>query len=203
MDKLIVGPRSRGHVDLDAPVAENLQNIAKSLNRDVEDLLIVVLDRPRHEQLISDIRAAGARIRLISDGDISPALSACITGTAVHAVMGIGAAPEGVITAAAVRCLGGEIQGRLVEARPGDRKRAQKMGVSDFDEKHTALTLAPGKRLLFAATGVTDGELLQGVAFFGTGCRTHSLVMGLQRPRRVRFVDTIHVNETDHLEIRL
>jgi fructose-1,6-bisphosphatase II len=203
MDKLVVGPRSRGRVDLDAPVAENLKEIADSLNRDVDDLLIVVLDRPRHEKLIADIREAGARIRLISDGDISPAISACVTGTAVHALMGIGAAPEGVITAAAVRCLGGEIQGRLVEAKSGDRKRAEQMGVADFDQKHTELTMAPGKQLTFAASGVTDGELLRGVAFFGTGCRTHSLVMGLPRPRRVRFVDTIHVNETDHLEIRL
>ena len=203
MNKLVVGPRSRGRVDLDAPVGENLRNIADSLNRDVEDLLIVVLKRPRHDELIAGIREAGARIRLITDGDVSPAISACITGTAVHAVMGIGAAPEGVITAAAVRCLGGEMQGRLVEAKEGDRERAGKMGVADFDQKHTELTLAPGKNIVFAATGVTDGELMRGVTYFGSGCRTHSLVMSLENPRRVRFVDTIHVDEDGDREVRL
>jgi len=203
MNKLVVGPRSRGRVDLDAPAAENLGNIADSLNREVEDLVVVILERPRHEQLIADVRAAGARIHLITDGDITPAISACVTGTSVHAVMGIGAAPEGVITAAAVRCLGGEIQGRLVEARSGDRQRAEKMGVGDFEQKHTELTLAPGKTLYFAATGVTTGGLLQGVTYFGNGCRTNSLVMGLDAPRRVRFVDTIHVDETEGLEVRI
>jgi fructose-1,6-bisphosphatase class II len=203
MDKLVVGPRSRGRIDLDAPVAENLANVADSLDREVEDLLVVVLERPRHETLVRDIRAAGARIRLITDGDISPAISACVTGTAVHALMGIGAAPEGVITAAAVRCLGGEMQGRLVEAKGNDRERATDMGIGDFDALHTERTLAPGERITFAATGVTDGELLRGVAFFGNGCRTHSLVMGLETPRRIRFVDTIHVDETAGLEVRL
>jgi len=203
MNKLVVGPRSRGRVDLDAPVGENLRNIADSLDREVEDLLIVVLKRSRHDELIRDIREAGARIRLITDGDVAPAIGACITGTAVHALMGIGAAPEGVITAAAVRCLGGEMQGRLVEYKKGDRERAHEMGMADFDVKHTELTLAPGKKIIFAATGVTDGELLRGVSYFGTGCRTNSLVMGLDRPHRVRFVDTIHVDDTENLEIRL
>ena len=203
MNKLVVGPRSRGRIDLDAPVAENLRNIADSLDREVEDLLVVVLDRPRHDKLIGEIRDAGARIRLISDGDISPAISACVTGTAVHALMGIGAAPEGVITAAAVRCLGGEMQGRLVQANKSDRERAARMGVGDFERRHTELTLAPGKRLTFAATGVTDGELLRGVAFFGSGCRTHSLVMRMPEPRSVQFVDSIHVDEIENLEIRL
>lgn len=202
MDKLIVGPRSRGRIDLDAPVAENLSNIADSLNREVEDLLVVVLERARHDELIASIRAAGARIRLITDGDVSPAVSACITGTTIHAVMGIGAAPEGVITAAAVRCLGGEMQGRLVEFKAGDRERAAKMGVADFAQKHTELTLAPGNRLVFAATGVTTGHLLKGVTYFGSGCRTQSLVMSLEEPRRVRFVDTIHVDEGEEIAVR-
>lgn len=203
MQKLVVGPRSRGRVDLDAPTAENLKNIADSLDREIADLLIVVMDRPRHDKLIEEIRAAGARIQLITDGDLSPGVSACITGTAVHAVMGIGAAPEGVITAAAVRCLGGEMQGRLVEANPTDKARAAKMGITDFDQRWTELTLAPGNDLTYAATGVTDGELLRGVTFFGDGCRTQSLVMGLEQPRRVRFVDTIHVNDTPGLEVRI
>ena len=204
MNKLIVGPRSKGRVDLDAPVAENLKHIADSLDREVSDITVVVLERDRHEALIREIRATGARIRLIGDGDLSPAISACVTGTAVHAVMGVGGAPEGVITAVAVRCLGGEMQGRLVEFKEGDRKRAEKMGVGEFEKLHTAETLAPGKRLLFSATGVTDGELLKGVALFGHGSRTHSLVMGLESPRRIRFVDTVHVNEgSEDLEVRL
>ncbi len=204
MKKLVVGPRCRGRIDLQAPAAENLKNMADALNRDVSDLLVVVLERPRHEELIREIREAGARIRLITDGDLSPAISACVTGTAVHAVMGIGAAPEGVISAAAVRCLGGEMHGQLVEFKEGDRKRAAKMGISDFDKVHTEMTLAPGKKLLFAASGVTDGELLRGVAFWGTGCRTHSLVMGFDRPRRVRFVDTIHINnDVDELKVEV
>ena len=203
MQKLVVGPRSRGRVDLDAPVKENLANIADSLGREIEDLLIVVLDRPRHHGLMSQIREAGARIRMITDGDLMPGISACITGTAVHAVMGIGAAPEGVITAAAVRCLGGEMQGRLVEASETDRARAAEMGVTDFDRVWRAEDLAPGNELVVAATGVTDGDLMRGVTFFGNGCRTHSLLMGLEEPRRIRFVDTVHVDDTENLEVRL
>jgi len=203
MQKLIVGPRCRGLVHLDAPVAKTLAAIAKGLERRVADLVVVVLDRPRHAKLVGDIREAGARIRLISDGDLSPAIGACVTGTGVHAVMGTGGAPEGVISAVAVRCLGGEMQGRLVEHAPTDRERAAKMGVKDFDRIWSAEDLAPGKRLLFVATGVTTGELLRGVDFFGHGARTHSLVMDTAEPPRIRFVDTIHVTERKNLEIRL
>jgi fructose-1,6-bisphosphatase II len=203
MKKLVVGPRSKGRVHLDAPTAENLKAIAASLDRKVADVTVVVLERPRHEQLIEEIRSAGARIRLITDGDLAPAISACVTGTAVHAVMGVGGAPEGVIAAVAVRCLGGEMQGRLVEHKPGDRQRAEKMGVSEFDKVRSAQDLAPGERLIFTATGVTPGDLLRGVSFFGAGCRTYSLVMGLKPPRRVRFVDTIHLHDVSDVEIRL
>ena len=203
MQKLIVGPRCRGEVHLDAPVATNLAAIAFALKRAIGDLVIVVLDRPRHEALIDEIRAAGARIRLISDGDLSPAIGACVTGTGVHAVMGTGGAPEGVLSAVAVRCLGGEMQGRLIEHSKGDRERAARMGVSDFDRIRTAEDLAPGSRLLFVATGVTNGELLRGVDFFGQGARTHSIVMGLEAPQRIRFVDTIHIDDRADLEIRL
>ncbi len=204
MKKIVVGPRCRGRIDLDAPVEENLRGIAGALDRDVDEITVVVLERPRHEQLIADIRRVGARIRLITDGDLSPAVAACVTGTAIHAVMGIGGAPEGVITATAVRCLGGEMQARLVEFKSGDRARAERMGVGDFDRLHTAETLAPGRRLMFAATGITDGELMRGVAAFGTGVRTHSIVMGLEAPRRIRFVDTIHADvDSGPIEVRL
>ncbi len=203
MQKLVVGPRSRGRVHLDATPGENLAAIAKSLDRKVADITVVVLERPRHAKLVEEIRRAGARIRFITDGDLAPSISACVTGTAVHAVMGVGGAPEGVLTAVAVRCLGGEMQGRLVEHTPGDKARAQKMGVTDFDKLRTATDLAPGERLIFAATGVTQGDLLKGVTFFGSGCRTHSLVMGLVAPRRVRFVDTVHLHDVHDIEVRL
>jgi fructose-1,6-bisphosphatase class II len=203
MKKLVVGPRCRGRVRLDAPVAENLAGIAAGLDRKVADVTVVVLERPRHDRLVEEIRRAGARIRFITDGDLAPAIGACVTGTAIHAVMGVGGAPEGVLAAVAVRCLGGEMQARLVEHSKGDRERAAKMGVGDFDRVLTERDLAPGERLLFAATGVTAGDLLQGVTFFGSGCRTHSLVMGLVAPRRVRFVDTIHLHDVADVEVRL
>ncbi|MFM8979941.1 MAG: class II fructose-bisphosphatase [Planctomycetia bacterium] len=203
MKKLVVGPRSRGRVHLDAPTGENLKAIAASLERKVADITVVVLERPRHEKLVEEIRSAGARIRFISDGDLAPAISACVTGTAVHAVMGVGGAPEGVLAAVVTRCLGGEMQGRLVEHKPGDRERAQKMGVSDFERILSAKDLAPGERLVFAATGVTNGDLLKGTTFFGSGCRTHSIVMGLMSPRRVRFVDTVHLHDVNDVEVRL
>src|SRR5262245_7141771 len=174
MDKIVVGTRARDRVHLDASVAENLRALAGSLGRDVPDLVVVVLDRPRHERLIADIRAAGARIRLISDGDLAPAIGACVRGTGVHAVMGIGGAPEGVLSAVAVRCLGGYMEGRLVEYGPGDRERAAKMGIRDFTRLYRAEDLAPGRHLVFTATGVTEGDLLRGVDFFGHGARTHS-----------------------------
>ncbi len=203
MNKLVVGPRCRGRVHLDAPVAQNLAAIADALHRRVEDLLVVVLDRPRHEELIREVRATGARIRLISDGDLSPAVGVCITGTGVHAVMGTGGAPEGVLSAVGVRCLGGEMQGRLVEHVPADRTRAAKMGIPDFDRLWTAEDLAPGRRLVFSATGVTNGEMMRGVTFFGAGARTHSLVISMESPRRIRFVYTIHVEDPKDLEIKL
>src|SRR6266853_4453755 len=167
MDKIVVGPSCKGAVDLEAPVAENLKNIAKRMERSVQDLVVVVLDRPRHEKLIADIRATGARIRLISDGDLSAGIAAAVIGTGVHAVMGSGGAPEGVITAAAIRCLNGEIQARLVPTNvPGQKERLAKMGITDLKKVYRTEDLAPGKHIIFAATGVTDGALLKGVRFF-------------------------------------
>jgi fructose-1,6-bisphosphatase II / sedoheptulose-1,7-bisphosphatase len=201
MEKLVVGPSSKGKVDLKAPVDENLKNIAKALEREVEDLVIIVLDRPRHERLIADIRKAGARIRLIGDGDLSAGISAAVVGTGVHAVMGTGGAPEGVITAAAMRCLNGEIQARLVLTKPSDKERLQKMGINDLARVYQTEDLAPGKNVIFSATGVTDGSLLRGVRFFGDGIRTQTLVMTTV-PHQVRFVDTIHAKDAPDVKIR-
>ena len=191
MDKIVVGPTARGSVHIDAPVAENLRGIARAFDRDVGDLTVVVLDRERHEQLIHDIRAAGARIRLISDGDLSAGIAAAVRGTGIHAVMGIGGAPEGVITAAAMRCLGGEIQARLVAINEAQRERVAELGIDDLDKIYTTEELAPGREILFSCSGVTDGQLLRGTRFFGKGCRTSTLFMSLPR-KTIRFVDTIY-----------
>lgn len=202
MEKLVVGPRAKHAVSLDRPVKDNLKSIAKALDRDVRDLVIMVLDRPRHEKLISDIRAAGARIRLIGDGDLSAGIAAAVDGSGVHAVMGTGGAPEGVLTAAAMRCLGGEIYARLVVSTPEHEARCRKMGIEDFKRIYGANDLASGDSITFVATGVTDGALMKGVRFFGHGTRTSSIVM--QRdPHQIRFIDTIHVSDRgDDLRIR-
>jgi len=201
MEKLVVGASSKDAVSLDAPVAENLRAIAKCLGRDVEDLVVIVLDRPRHEQLIQDIRATGARIRLISDGDLSAGIAAAVVGSGVHAVMGTGGSPEGVLTAAAMRCLNGEIFARLVVREPEHEERCRAMGISDFQKIYTSRDLASGDNLVFAATGVTDGALLKGVRFFGDGTRTHSLVMQTN-PAQVRFIDTIHIEQSGVVRVR-
>ncbi|MSO22433.1 MAG: class II fructose-bisphosphatase [Acidobacteria bacterium] len=201
MEKIVVGPSSRGAVDLDAPVKDNLRAIARRLDRDVENLVIIVLDRPRHETLIAEIRAVGARIRLISDGDLSAAITAALRGTGVHAVMGTGGAPEGVITAAALRCLNGEILARLLIKDEQQAERMQSMGLRDLRKIYTTEELAPGKNLIFAATGVTDGSLLKGVRFFGDGVRTHSLLLNLAK-RQVRFVDSIHMSSRPDIKVR-
>lgn len=206
MSKLVVGPAARGRLHIDAPVEQNLKTLAECLNRHVSDLVVTVLDRPRHEKLIADIRAAGARIQLISDGDLSAGISAAVGGSGVHAVMGIGGAPEGVLTAAAMKCLNGEIQARFVlkdqlhaddfgKVTEDDETlaRMKEMGISDPQRIYTTDDLAPGKHIIFAMTGVTDGKVLRGVRFFGSGMRTASLIM-TSRPHQVRFIDTVHVD---------
>ncbi len=201
MEKLVVGPAAKGKVDLDAPVIDNLQAIAKALDRRIGDLTVSVLDRPRHEALIADIRAAGARIQLIGDGDLSAAISAAVSGTGVHAVMGIGGAPEGVLSAAALKCLNGEIQGRLkVDTNTASREKAEEMGV-DFGRIYGTDDLAPGRQIIFAATGVTTGNLLQGVRFFGHGIRTSSLIL-THMHRQVQFIDTVRVDDRDGVTVR-
>jgi fructose-1,6-bisphosphatase II len=192
MEKIIAGPACRGALDLDAPVEDNLESIAHCLDRKVHDLVVMVLDRPRHGQLIADIRRAGARIRLISDGDLSAGIAAAVRGAGVHAVMGSGGAPEGVLTAAALRCLSGEMLGRLVIDTPELRERICRMGLRDPDRIYRAEDLAPGRQIIFAACGVTTGALLNGVRFFSDGHRTHSLVMTLAS-HHVRFLDTVHM----------
>jgi fructose-1,6-bisphosphatase class II len=194
MEKIIAGPACRGALDLDAPVSQNLKSIARRLDRDVEDLTIIVLDRPRHSGLIEEIRRQGARIRLIGDGDLSAGIAVAVRGNGVHAVIGTGGAPEGVITAAALRCLHGEMVARLVVDTPELKERVARMGIKDPDRIYTAGDLAPGNQIIFVACGVTEGALLRGVRFFGEGYRTHALVMTSQ-PNNVRFVDTVHLSQ--------
>ena len=192
MEKIIAGPACRDALDLDAPVRYNLKAIAHCLDRQIKDLVIMVLERPRHSELIAQIRASGARIRLITDGDLSAGIAAAVRGAGVHAVMGTGGAPEGVITAAAMRCLHGEMVGRLVVDTPELHERVEKMGITDPKRIYTAADLAPGKQIIFAACGVTQGALLNGVRFFGEGYRTHSLVMTMAK-NSVSFLDTVHM----------
>jgi len=194
LDKLIVGPGAAGRVSLDDPVEKTLQTIADALGRKVWDITVVILDRPRHESLIAEVRATGARIKLIGDGDLTAAISVAVSGTGVHAVMGIGGAPEGVLSAAALKCLGGEIQARFKWRSDEEKERARVMGVDVDDTERIYMTndLASGAEVVFCATGVTDGELLRGVRFFGGGARTHSLMMSYKRGL-VRFIDTVHM----------
>lgn len=201
MEKIIVGPSCRGAVDLDAPVKDNLEAIARRLERHTSELVVVVLERPRHQKLMADIRATGARIHLIQDGDLSAGIATAVRGTEVHAVMGSGGAPEGVLTAAAMRCLHGEILARLVVNKPEIAQRLERMGIQDPQRVYRTEDLAPGKSILFAACGVTSGSLLKGVRFFGDGVRTQSLIMA-DTMNKVRFVDTIHVAPRSDARIR-
>jgi fructose-1,6-bisphosphatase II len=194
MEKLVVGAHARGKCDLDRPVRENLKIVAESLGRDIEDLTVVILDRPRHEKLIQDVRAAGARIHLIEDGDVIAALSVAVAGTNLHMVLGTGGAPEGVLAAAALKAIGGEILGRLRFRNDDERARARKMGVSDEQKVYRTEDLARGKDIRFVATGVTDGELLQGVRFFARGVRTNTILLD-GRMGKMRFINTQHFED--------
>jgi fructose-1,6-bisphosphatase II len=196
LEKLCVGPIAAGKVDIRLSPTENLHRIAEALGRKVNDITVVILERPRHDALIEEVRQAGARIKLISDGDLSAAISCAVSGTGVHAVMGIGGAPEGVLTAAALRCLGGEIQARFRYRSAEEKARGAAMGHGDEDRVYTTDELASGESLVFAATGVTGGDLLQGVRYFGGGARTHSLIMAY-RTKQIRFIDTVHMFDRD------
>ena len=192
LEKLCVGPGAAGKVDIRLSPRENVHLVAEALGRKASDITVVILERDRHKDLIAEVRATGARIKLIGDGDLSAAISCAVQGTGVHAVMGLGGAPEGVITAAAMRCLGGEIQARFRYRTKDEHARGERMGHGDESRIYHTEDLASGEHLVFAATGVTPGDLLEGVRFFGGGARTHSLVMAYQT-KTVRFVDTVHM----------
>lgn len=200
MDKLVVGPTAASAVNLNASVEENLNHMAEAFQRDVDELTIVVLDRERHHDLIAQIREAGARIKLITDGDLSAGIAAAVRGTGVHAAMGIGGAPEGVLTAAAMRCLGGRMQGRLKPLEKWQEDRLKSMGFKDDNKVYDTSELAAGNDILFCASGVTDGDLLRGVRFFGGGIRVSSLFMTL-KSNVIRFVDTIYKDEGSSLAV--
>ncbi|MEN9800098.1 MAG: fructose 1,6-bisphosphatase [Pseudomonadota bacterium] len=190
MEKIAVGPEARGVVDLNVSPTENLRRVAEKTRRYVEDLTVVVLDRPRHEKLIAEIRKAGARIRLIEDGDVAAAVAAAFEDSGVDMLMGTGGAPEGVIAAAAIRAVGGDFLGRLVPRSPEEAERAKAMGIADIERVYRADELARGQ-VMFAATGVTTGELLKGVRFVAGGAETHSVVMRSETGT-VRFVQSRH-----------
>ncbi len=190
MDKIAVGPQAKGVVDLDKSPSDNLKAIADAKGMYVEDLTCVVLDRERHHKLIAEVRKAGARVKLISDGDVSAAVSACMEGTGIDCLMGSGGAPEGVLSAAALRCLGGDFQGRLIYRNDGERERAKKMGIADLDKKWGLTELAKGD-VMFAATGVTSGDLMKGVRFFKGGAHTHSIVMR-SKSGTIRTIEAEH-----------
>jgi fructose-1,6-bisphosphatase II len=201
MRKLCVGATAKGRVDINDPMADTLDTIARCYDRRVRDMTAIVLDRPRHAELIEEIRSAGARIRLIADGDITASMSAAVRGTGDHVYVGLGGSTEGVITAAALECLGGEIQAQMAPKDAAQRKRLTDMGI-DADKMLTGRDLAPAP-LYVIATGVTSGNLLTGVRYFSDGARTHSIVMDLTS-RTVRFIDTVHMNSrTPIREIRL
>lgn len=214
MNKLAAPPAAQGKVDIRKSATENLKILSECLDRAIDELVVVVMKRDRHNDLIKEIREAGARVRLISDGDVSAAISCAFEGSNIHALMGIGAAPEGVISAAAMRCLGGHFQGQLVydpaivktgligESKEANIERLNSMGITDHDKVYDAHELASGKTVLFAACGITSGTLMEGVRFFKGGARTQSLIISNQS-NTTRFVDTIHMyGDQKHLKLR-
>jgi fructose-1,6-bisphosphatase II len=191
MQKLAVGPKSAPYVHIDAKVSDNLQAVANALERPITDVTVVILDRPRHKDLIDAVRDTGARIKLISDGDVDAAIATAVEGTGIHVAMGIGGAPEGVLAAAALKCLGGGFMGRLKPRNAEEAARAEAMGFGDLERVLGIDDLAMGENIVFAATGITDGDLVRGVRFFGNNARTHSIVMHSQMGT-LRFVESVH-----------
>jgi len=196
MSKLIVGPGAKGTIDIDAPVAENVRAIAKAIGRRPEEITIAVLDRDRHENLIEEIRETGARIQIRPEGDLTPAIAVGMRGTEVHAIVGIGGAPEGILAAAIIKCLGGEMQARMWPTQRSQVDKLREFGFDDPERKLTLDDLIREDDVVFAATGITSGEPLNGVRYFRGGARTHTVVMSTE-PRVVRFMDTIHALEPE------
>jgi fructose-1,6-bisphosphatase/sedoheptulose 1,7-bisphosphatase-like protein len=193
MEKIAAGPIGKGVVDLDKTPTQNLQALAEAKRCSLEDLMVIILARPRHDAIIQEVRKAGARIRLIGDGDVSAAIATTKPETGIDLLLGIGGAPEGVLAAAALRCVGGEFQGRLKPRNNEEIERAKKMGVADINKKFGIDELAAGD-VMFAATGVTDGDYLQGVHFFAGGATTQSVVMR-SKTRTVRVINATHYFE--------
>lgn len=191
MDKIAVGPAAAGCIHLDAPVKENLNDVAKALKKNINDLTVVILDRPRHQKIISEARECGARIRLITDGDVAPAVACAFEDSGVDMVLGIGGAPEGVLAAAALRCVGGEMQGRLCPETEQEETRAQAMGLKDVRKLLTLDDLVRTDDVFFAATGITEGHLCKGVQFTAGGAKTHTLVMR-GKTGTIRFIEAHH-----------
>ncbi len=202
MDKIAVGPRAAGRIDINAPVKENLRRVAEAMERSVDDLNVVILDRERHEKIINDCREAGARIRLITDGDVTPAIEVGVEGSGVHMLLGIGGAPEGVLAAAALKCLGGDMQGRLVPHSDEEIRRAKEMGIEDINKVLTIDDLVTGDDCIFSATAITQGNILRGIQYFGGGARTETILMRY-KSGTVRFIDTIHKFGRRNLSVKL
>ncbi len=202
MDKIAVGPRAKGCIDIDAPIKENLQRVAKALNRRVSDLNVVLLDRERHYPLIEEISSAGARISLITDGDVNPVVEVGIEGTGVHMYVGRGGAPEGVIGAVAIKCLGGDMQARLYVENEAQALRCNKMGISDLKKVLTLDDLVKGDDCLFSATAITNCNMLHGLRYFGGGVRTHT-ILARYSTGTVRLIDTIHRFDRKNFNVKL
>ena len=194
MSKLIVGPQAKGNIDIDAPVSENIHAIAEANGRKPSEITVAVLDRERHEDLIEQIRGTGARIQLRLEGDLTPAIAVGLHGADLHAIIGIGGAPEGVLAAAVLKCLGGEIQAKMWPTQRSQVETLKEFGLDDPERKLTLDDLIRGDEVIFAATGITQGETLYGVRYFRGGARTNTVVMSTE-PRMVRFIDTIHALE--------
>ena len=196
MSKLIVGPNAKGRIDIDAPVAQNIHAIAEANGLKPSEITVVVLDRPRHEDLIEQIRETGTRIQLRSEGDLTPAIAVGLRGSHLHAIIGIGGAPEGVLAAAVIKCLGGEIQAKMWPTQRSQVEKLKEYGLDDPEKKLALDDLIHGDDVIFTATGITPGETLYGVRYFRGGARTNTVVMSTE-PRMVRFIDTIHALEPD------
>jgi fructose-1,6-bisphosphatase II len=196
MSKLIAGPRARGRIDIDAPVSENIGAIADAMGRRPSEITVAVLDRDRHENLIEEIRDTGARIHIRPEGDLTPAIAVGLRDAELHAVIGIGGAPEGVLAAAVLKCLGGEMQARMWPTQRSQVEKLKEYGLDDPERKLTLDDLIRGDDVVFAATGVTPGETLRGVEYFRGGARTNTVVMSTE-PRVVRFINTHHALEPE------